>query len=139
MPSRSPQKEWSRGVSYYDEHRDEADRAGVTSAQIEDFARRNPGHDGRGSDYGRAIEALTNYTGDRPFDSQSAMYDQRTNQLSPMGLAALQQRGLVAPARDLPAQGWQMYTGVTGSPYRQLRPPPLTLGDMTGLWQAPRY
>lgn len=57
-----------------------------TQAEIEDFVRRNGE-----ADRGRAVEALTNYTGDRDFDSQSANYDQRTNQLSPQGQAATAQ------------------------------------------------
>lgn len=42
-------------------------------------------------EYTRDNEARAgNYTGDRPFDSQSANYDQRTNQLSAAGRSALQ-------------------------------------------------
>ncbi len=61
-----------------------------TQAEIEDFANRNVNADGS-KDYHRAVEALTNYTGDREFDSQGPMYDQRTNQLSPAGVQATAQ------------------------------------------------
>lgn len=61
-----------------------------TQAEIEDFASRNVNADGS-KDYHRAVEALTNYTGDRDFDSQGPMYDQRTNQLSAAGRAATAQ------------------------------------------------
>src|SRR3990167_5291734 len=62
-----------------------------TPAEIDDFVARNGGETGGGGgrgDRGRAVEALTNYTGDREFDSQGPMYDQRTNQLSAEGQAA---------------------------------------------------
>src|SRR3990167_7196576 len=74
-----------------------------TQAEIDDFVARNGGDTGGGGgrgDRGRAVEALTNYTGDRDFDSQGPMYDQRTNQLNPAGVeatAALRARPLRQP------------------------------------------
>ncbi len=63
-----------------------------TQAEIADFLSpiRADGSKGNPGDAGRAVEALTNYTGDRPYDSQGPMYDQRTNSLSPAGLAGVQ-------------------------------------------------
>ena len=51
-------------MSWFDDHASELEAAGVSRAAAEDFVSRNPG------DEHRAIEALTNYTGDRQYDSQ---------------------------------------------------------------------
>lgn len=122
-----------------------------TQAEIEDFVRRNGEQD-----RGRAVEALTNYTGDRDFDSQSNMYDQRTNQLSAAGREATARIVRPQPRGAAPMGGGTpnpySYTMPNGStvpyipfvnPYANggnaylmphgVRPQPRTLGDVTGL------
>src|SRR3990167_11287956 len=97
-----------------------------TQAEIDDFVARNGGDTGGGGgrgDRGRALEALTNYTGDRDFDSQGPMYDQRTNALSAAGQAATmalrQRRALAAPMglSGLAAARQPMLSAGMGSEY----------------------
>lgn len=51
-------------MSWFDDNKDALKAAGISEAQARDFVARNPG------DEHRAIEALTNDTGDRMYDSQ---------------------------------------------------------------------
>lgn len=110
-----------------------------TAAEIEDFVRRNGEQD-----RGRAVEALTNYTGNRDFDSQGPMYDQRTNQLSAAGQAATAR--IVRPQpRQIAPMGigqpsmmsrYAAPTGQTSNAYLMphgVKPQRRTLGEMTGL------
>ena len=120
-----------------------------TQAEIDDFVARNGGDTGGGGgrgDRGRAVEALTNDTSGRDFDSQGPMYDQRTNSLSAAGQAAtmaLRQRraamqtqglyGLASPGgpSGFGSTGMSQGRGIILPPTRPSTmptPPPLTTG-----------
>ena len=111
-----------------------------TAAEIDDFVARNGGDTGGGGgrgDRGRAVEALTNDTSGRDFDSQGPMYDQRTNSLSAAGqaaTAALQQRRRAMPQMGL--YGLASPASMSGGRGVMLPPSqPRPLMAMDGLYQ----
>lgn len=97
------------------------------SAEEQEWLRRN--QNPNGSYDTQRLNERNNYTGDRPFDSQGPMYDQRTNGLSAQGQAAIAARpslgsllGLTARAPNIAYQDPQRITYQPVNPMPVLKP-----------------